>query len=466
MTSKGTPSRSLLQAARLKALSSHRSVMEEAAAACVADWPSAGSWEQQAQLEGRWIEADPMAQRSDAADEMTRQREIARLTREALLELIQPVQLLSVKGNKATGAVAGAFRSNGVLFNFSIKDQVVRYGPAAPSGRREDADDSEGWTGVRMDAGKPRNCSKGFSCGSTCIQKGRNCRAKGGAAAEKLGAIVKYTGGGGGGSAPAAAASAAASRSSSAGGGQGSGKAPSLRELKAGVLGVWEAKSVQGLKADKNFQMAMAGDENPLRTKDDWLKLYRRFVGVPKNERNLPDGPTTINGIDVLKNFRPWTVFGLDPKTATNDDIRQAFRKAIIKHHPDQGGDPRVAARLKVMRDSLLAMRPDEPRAKARSRRDAADRDPRAAGYLEVMDRLRGFRLDGAAAPRMDAIGERVSPAVVAATRVLQGLAGISARMPHMAPSVRAQAVQAQAAALRVLQSAGIDPQLAWAEAI
>ena len=40
-------------------LSSHRRVAEQAAANCMDGWPIAGSWEQKATTEGRWIEGDP-----------------------------------------------------------------------------------------------------------------------------------------------------------------------------------------------------------------------------------------------------------------------------------------------------------------------------------------------------------------------------------------------------------------------
>jgi curved DNA-binding protein CbpA len=65
-----------------------------------------------------------------------------------------------------------------------------------------------------------------------------------------------------------------------------------------------------------------------------------------------------INGIDVLQHFRPWVVFGLDPKTATADEVREAFRRLIMQHHPDHGGDARVAERLQTMKDSILALMP------------------------------------------------------------------------------------------------------------
>ena len=47
-----------------------------------------------------------------------------------------------------------------------------------------------------------------------------------------------------------------------------------------------------------------------------------------------------------------------DPKTATADEVREAFRRLIQQHHPDHGGDPRVAERLQTMKDSILALMP------------------------------------------------------------------------------------------------------------
>jgi hypothetical protein len=135
-------------------------------------------------------------------------------------------------------------------------------------------------------------------------------------------------------------------------------KGPSVAEIKQLVLAHFQCSTVAALKKDHNFQLATTGEAVAFKTKDDWLKLYRRFIGIPLNERNLADGPTVINGIDVLQHFRPWVVFGLDPKTATANDVRAAFRRLIQQHHPDHGGDPRVAERLQTMKDSILALMP------------------------------------------------------------------------------------------------------------
>lgn len=76
---------------------------------------------------------------------MTNLQEIARLVREELLTLIQPVQLLSVNPSKGTGEVSGRFRSNGVLFDYTIGGGTVRYRPVGAGGDRSDAADQEMW---------------------------------------------------------------------------------------------------------------------------------------------------------------------------------------------------------------------------------------------------------------------------------------------------------------------------------
>ncbi|WP_338429307.1 J domain-containing protein [Synechococcus elongatus] len=128
---------------------------------------------------------------------------------------------------------------------------------------------------------------------------------------------------------------------------------PSLPELKAAVCKAFNCSNITQLKQQEAFKVAIEGRNYNLRSKAPWLELYREWVGVPTNERN-ETGPTCINGIDVLKNFRPWIVFGLDPKKATAKDIKDAFRKLAKEHHPDTGGNPEVFSKLQQMRDSIL----------------------------------------------------------------------------------------------------------------
>ncbi|ABB58336.1 Heat shock protein DnaJ-like [Synechococcus elongatus PCC 7942 = FACHB-805] len=127
----------------------------------------------------------------------------------------------------------------------------------------------------------------------------------------------------------------------------------SLAQLKAGVCQAFNCSTVTQLKKSEGFQVAIEGRDYDLRLKQPWLELYRAWVAVPPDERNEV-GPNCINGIDVLKNFRPWIVFGLDPKKATVEDIKSAFRQLAKEHHPDAGGNPEVFSKLQQMRDSLL----------------------------------------------------------------------------------------------------------------
>ena len=153
---------------------------------------------------------------------MSNLNEIVRLVKAELSALIQPVQLLSVNPTRATGEVAGRFRSNGILFDYKIGGGTVSYRPVGSSGRSDAAgglDDAkvlalsllasrrrmdgrarsgrlDGYREVmgfgRMDAGKgKKNCSRGYGCGSTCIEASKECVKTGGAASQKLAAALK-----------------------------------------------------------------------------------------------------------------------------------------------------------------------------------------------------------------------------------------------------------------------------------
>lgn len=136
-------------------------------------------------------------------------QEMARLVREELLTLIQPVTLLSVNPRRTTGEVSGRFRSSGMLFDYTIKGGTVRYRPVGSGidradaagvsmqeaqalaailigsrrrlGNRQSPARRDGYAAVmkvlgRMDA---KQCSVGYSCGATCISKARDCNIKG-----------------------------------------------------------------------------------------------------------------------------------------------------------------------------------------------------------------------------------------------------------------------------------------------
>jgi hypothetical protein len=130
-----------------------------------------------------------------------------------------------------------------------------------------------------------------------------------------------------------------------------------LPELKAGVTQAFGCKSYAELKKNAAFKLYVADAKLKLNLKDSWKQIYREWVELPESERDAI-GANCINGIDIIRNFRPWEVFGLDPDTASADDIKSAFRKLSLQYHPDQGGDAKLFERLKLMRDSLLAAYP------------------------------------------------------------------------------------------------------------
>jgi hypothetical protein len=129
---------------------------------------------------------------------------------------------------------------------------------------------------------------------------------------------------------------------------------PSMQELKDAVIKAFNCSSYQELKKNGNFQLFSKDHGLKMTNKDAWLIVYRKFVGLPDSERNSI-GTTSINGVNVLRNFLPWKVFNLDPKAATTEDIKAAFNKLAKEHHPDHGGNADVFEQLKIMRDSLLA---------------------------------------------------------------------------------------------------------------
>ena len=132
-------------------------------------------------------------------------------------------------------------------------------------------------------------------------------------------------------------------------------KALTATAMKKAVLAKFDCKTVTELRKNKTFSMAFPGEKVALKTTEDWRRQYRKWIAVPDDERDQI-GPTCINGIDVLENFRPWHVFGLDSATATTEDIKESFRHLAKTHHPDMGGDARVFERLQKMRDSLIAL--------------------------------------------------------------------------------------------------------------
>ena len=130
-----------------------------------------------------------------------------------------------------------------------------------------------------------------------------------------------------------------------------------LAQLKKAVYKYFKVNNTTELKQSSSFKMATDGLENlNLRLKADWEKLYREFVGILPEEGNQ-QGYGCINGINIFDYFKPWQVFGLDPKKATQNDIKKAYRQFSKKYHPDvpKTGDSKIFDRLNTMYKSITA---------------------------------------------------------------------------------------------------------------
>lgn len=110
-----------------------------------------------------------------------------------------------------------------------------------------------------------------------------------------------------------------------------------------------------GIETRKQFEEAYG---KPPTTRGGWERLYRENVALPQSERNRKARPGVINGVDIHRNYRPWQVFGLNPKTATRADVESAYRRVAKQVHPDAGGRRRDFERVKKLRDSVLAQMP------------------------------------------------------------------------------------------------------------
>lgn len=130
-----------------------------------------------------------------------------------------------------------------------------------------------------------------------------------------------------------------------------------LSQLKTAIYQHFSVKNTTELKKSGAFKMATDGiDALDLSVKEGWEKLYRKFVGILPGEENQ-QGYGCINGINVFQYFKPWQVFELDPQTATQQDIKNAYHRLSKIYHPDvsETGDAAIFDCLTVMYKSINA---------------------------------------------------------------------------------------------------------------
>lgn len=129
----------------------------------------------------------------------------------------------------------------------------------------------------------------------------------------------------------------------------------SMTVIKKAVLDYFQVKDTKDLRKSSEFKLATENINLNFRQKESWETLYREFVGILPEEEG-EEGINCINGINIFKYFRPWRVFGLNPKTAIEKDIKSAYRELSKKYHPDnsQTGNAEIFDRINTMYQSIL----------------------------------------------------------------------------------------------------------------
>ncbi len=134
-------------------------------------------------------------------------------------------------------------------------------------------------------------------------------------------------------------------------------KSLKINELKQAIYHRFNAKNTHELRKSGAFIMATDGmDKLDLRLKPTWQMLYRKFIGIIPEEKNQ-QGYGCINGIDIFNYFKPWQVFGLEPKTTTKDDVKKAYYQLSKIYHPDNAatGARAIFERIDIMYKSINA---------------------------------------------------------------------------------------------------------------
>ena len=91
-----------------------------------------------------------------------------------------------------------------------------------------------------------------------------------------------------------------------------------------------------------------ARDEQSARVLESFLD--RHFGGWREAAKSQDEAPRRAGGMSPGEAYE---VLGVSPR-ASDQEIKEAHRKLMRKHHPDQGGSAELAARLNEARDVLL----------------------------------------------------------------------------------------------------------------
>ena len=133
-----------------------------------------------------------------------------------------------------------------------------------------------------------------------------------------------------------------------------------LENLKEAVYNRFRVSTTRELKDKAIFLELLEREsywpvgDSDFRRLETWKIFFRKFVEILPGE-DQETGYGCINGINVFKYHRPWQVLGLDPRTATQADIKASYRRLAKMYHPDnkETGDSEVFERIHLMYRSI-----------------------------------------------------------------------------------------------------------------
>lgn len=137
-------------------------------------------------------------------------------------------------------------------------------------------------------------------------------------------------------------------------------KALKSADIKAAVydyFGIGDKRTATILRKNSRFLMETEGmDLPPLSGLEGWKALYREFVGYLPGEE-FQSGYGCINGVNIFQYFRPWRVFGIDPDSASPQDVKNSYYALSKIYHPDNSetGDAKIFDLIKNMYASISA---------------------------------------------------------------------------------------------------------------
>jgi len=89
-----------------------------------------------------------------------------------------------------------------------------------------------------------------------------------------------------------------------------------------------------------------------------WAGAWKRMqAGLPPFPTRAPRPAPSTEDSARARPVDPYALLGLDPAMTTLAEVKAAFRKKALEHHPDHGGDPASFMAMKRAYDAIVKRR-------------------------------------------------------------------------------------------------------------